>query len=62
VIVIEPVEDPKVKEKKTLFAEKHADTLRKWRIKSRKTMYVLRTAVEDELLEYIREASTPKVA
>jgi ABC-type dipeptide/oligopeptide/nickel transport system ATPase subunit len=25
-------------------------------------MYVLCTAVEDELLEYIREASTPKVA
>jgi hypothetical protein len=25
-------------------------------------MYVLRTAVEDELLEYIREALTSKVA
>jgi gag-polypeptide of LTR copia-type/Domain of unknown function (DUF4219) len=59
--MIEPVEDPKVKEKKTLSAEKRAETLRKWRIKVGKAMYVLRTAVEDELLKYIREASTPKV-
>jgi gag-polypeptide of LTR copia-type len=53
--VTEPIEDPKVK-------EKHAETLRKWRIKAGKAMYVLCTAVEDELLEYIREASTPKIA
>jgi Domain of unknown function (DUF4219) len=60
--VTEPDEDPKVKEKKTLFAEKHAETLRKWRIKADKTMYVLRTTIEDELLEYIREASISKIA
>lgn len=35
--------------------------MQKWLIKAGKAMYVLRTAVEDELFKYIREAATPKI-
>ncbi|KAH7660820.1 hypothetical protein IHE45_15G019200 [Dioscorea alata] len=57
------VGDTKSKEKKALAAEKSKDeALRKWRIKAGKAMFVLRTAVEDELPEYIRDAATPKIA
>ena len=54
----ENTDDPqKTQEKKT-----PDEALRKWRIKSGKAMYVLRISVEEELLEYIREAATPKAA
>lgn len=55
--------DTKLKEKKALAVEKSKDeVLQKWRIKVGKTMFVLRITVEDELLEYIRKATTPKIA
>ncbi|KAH7687137.1 Peptidyl-tRNA hydrolase II domain-containing protein [Dioscorea alata] len=55
--------DTKSKEKKALAAEKSKDeALRKWHIKAGKAMFVLRIAVEDELLEYIKDAATPKIA
>jgi hypothetical protein len=34
----------------------------KWRIKAGKTMFVLKTTVEEELLEHIRDKATPKEA
>ncbi|KAD2262709.1 hypothetical protein E3N88_24455 [Mikania micrantha] len=34
--------------------------LRKWRIKSGKALFVLKTTVEEELLEHIRDAGSPK--
>ena len=50
------------KQADTPSVEQQKEALRKWRIKTGKAMYVLRVAVEDELLEYIREAATPKIA
>ncbi|GMP23676.1 hypothetical protein CsSME_00001190 [Camellia sinensis var. sinensis] len=41
--------------------EENAEALRKWQSKARKTMFVLRTTVQKELLEYIRKAMTPKL-
>ena len=59
--VPETASDPKqTQEKKASSAEN--EVLRKWRIKAGKAMYVLRTSVEEELLEYIREAANPKAA
>lgn len=54
----------KFKENKALAPEKSKENeaLWKWCIKAGKAMDVLRGAVEDELLEYIREAATPKIA
>ena len=40
----------------------NAEALRKWKIKAGKAMYVLKTTIEDELLERIRNDDTPKVA
>ncbi|KAF1876502.1 hypothetical protein Lal_00021216 [Lupinus albus] len=37
-------------------------TLRKWKIKSGKTMFVLKTIVEEDVLEHIRDTKTPKEA
>jgi hypothetical protein len=39
-----------------------AEALRKWRIKGRKAMFVLKTTIEEDLLEYICDAETPKEA
>ena len=38
------------------------DELRKWRIKAGKAMFVLKTTIEEDLLEHIRDAETPKAA
>ena len=40
----------------------NAKALRKWRIKARKAVFILRTTVQKEVLEHIREADTPKKA
>lgn len=42
--------------------KENADELRKWRIKAGKAMYVLKTTIEDELLEHIEDVETPKMA
>jgi len=39
-----------------------AEALRKWRIKAGKAMFVLKTTIEENLLEHIRDAETPKEA
>ena len=36
--------------------------LKKWKVKAGKALFVLKITVEDELLEHIRHAETPKVA
>ena len=36
--------------------------IRKWRIKAGKAMFALKTTVEDDVLEHIRDAATPKEA
>ncbi|KAE8736044.1 hypothetical protein F3Y22_tig00000218pilonHSYRG00253 [Hibiscus syriacus] len=36
--------------------------LRKWKIKAGKTMFALKTTIEEEMLEHIRDAKTPKEA
>ena len=36
--------------------------LRKWRIKAGKAMFSLKTTIEEEMLEYIRDKNTPKEA
>ena len=40
----------------------NAKALRKWRIKARKDVFILRTTVQKEVLEHIRDADTPKKA
>ncbi|GJN15087.1 hypothetical protein PR202_gb01977 [Eleusine coracana subsp. coracana] len=37
-------------------------SLRKWRIKAGKAMFVLKTTIEEDLVEHIRDAETPKEA
>ncbi|GMI78881.1 hypothetical protein HRI_001557400 [Hibiscus trionum] len=37
-------------------------TLRKWKIKAGKAMFALKTTVEEDVLEHIRNAKTPKEA
>ena len=39
-----------------------AEALQKWRIKAGKAMFVLKTTIEEDLLEHIRDAETPKEA
>ena len=39
-----------------------AEALRKWRIKAGKALFVLKTTIEEDLLEHIRDAETPKEA
>ena len=36
--------------------------LKKWRIKAGKAMFVIKTTIEEEMLEHIRHATTPKAA
>jgi hypothetical protein len=38
------------------------EPLRKWKIKAGKAMFVLKTTIEEDLLEHIRDAKTPKAA
>uniref|UniRef100_A0A6V7QWY1 non-specific serine/threonine protein kinase n=1 Tax=Ananas comosus var. bracteatus TaxID=296719 RepID=A0A6V7QWY1_ANACO len=42
--------------------KENVEVFRKWRIKARKAMFVLKTTIEEELLEHIKEADTPKAA
>ncbi|CAN6721640.1 unnamed protein product [Malus baccata var. baccata] len=42
--------------------EDTSGTLRKWKIKASKAMFTLKTTVEDDMLEHIRKAKTPKEA
>lgn len=49
-----PDETPKI-------VEEENDALRKWRIKVGKAMYVLKTTVDKELVEYIRKAETRRL-
>ncbi|KAL7586905.1 hypothetical protein Lser_V15G39190 [Lactuca serriola] len=37
-------------------------TLRKWKIKAGKAMFALKTTIEEEMLEHIRDENTPKEA
>ncbi|XP_070678039.1 uncharacterized protein [Malus domestica] len=46
----------------TQLDEDTSSTLRKWKIKASKTMFALKTTVEDDMLEHIRKAKTPKEA
>ena len=39
-----------------------AEQLKKWKVKAGKAMYVLTMAVEDDLLQRIKDAKTPKEA
>uniref|UniRef100_A0A453DE97 DUF4219 domain-containing protein n=1 Tax=Aegilops tauschii subsp. strangulata TaxID=200361 RepID=A0A453DE97_AEGTS len=39
-----------------------AEALQKWRIKVGKAMFTLKTTIEEDLVEHIRDADTPKVA
>ncbi|KAK3009192.1 hypothetical protein RJ639_013532 [Escallonia herrerae] len=43
-------------------AEDANGTLRKWKIKAGKAMFSLKTTVEEDVLEHIRDATTPKQA
>ena len=43
-------------------AEDASGTLRKWKIKAGKAMFVLKTTTEEDVLEHIRDAETPKDA
>lgn len=43
-------------------AGENAEALRKWRIKVGKAMFVLKTTIEEELLDHIKDATNPKVA
>ena len=36
--------------------------LKKWKVKARKTMFAIKTTIDEEMLEHIREAKTPKEA
>ncbi|KAF3646775.1 tir-nbs resistance protein [Capsicum annuum] len=45
-----------------LGVEEPNDPLRKWMIKAGKALFALKTAIEEDMLEHIREAETPKEA
>ena len=36
--------------------------LRKWKVKAGKAMFAIKTSIEEEMLEHIRRADTPKEA
>jgi hypothetical protein len=36
--------------------------LRKWKVKAGKAMFAIKTSIEEEMLEHIRRADTPKAA
>jgi hypothetical protein len=42
--------------------EDASGTLQKWKIKAGKAMFALKTTIEEEMLEHIRDAKTPKEA
>ncbi|XP_077252459.1 uncharacterized protein LOC143891833 [Tasmannia lanceolata] len=42
--------------------EEGADTLRKWKIRAGKALYVLKASIQKELIEHIKDAKTPKEA
>ena len=42
--------------------KENAEALRKWRIKAGKAMFVLKTTIEEDLVEHIRDAETPNAA
>ncbi|KAJ0034131.1 hypothetical protein Pint_25240 [Pistacia integerrima] len=46
----------------TQLEEDANDILRKWKIKVGKAMFALKTTIEDEMLEHVWEAKTPKEA
>ena len=39
-----------------------AGNLRKWRVKAGKAMFAIKTTIEEEMMEHIRNATTPKEA
>lgn len=43
-------------------AEDANGSLRKWKIKAGKALFALKTTIEEEVLEHIRDAITPKEA
>jgi hypothetical protein len=43
-------------------AEDANGTLRKWKIKAGKAMFALKTTIEEDVLEHIRDAKTPHEA
>jgi hypothetical protein len=43
-------------------AEDASGTLRKWKIKAGKAMFALKTTIEEDVLEHIRDAKTPHEA
>ncbi|KAL0458665.1 UNVERIFIED_CONTAM: hypothetical protein Slati_0493700 [Sesamum latifolium] len=43
-------------------AEDANGMLRKWKIKAGKAMFILKTTIEEDVLEHIRETKTPKEA
>lgn len=43
-------------------AEDNNEILRKWKIKVGKAMFVLKTTIEEDVLEHIRDVLTPKEA
>ncbi|XP_077233389.1 uncharacterized protein LOC143875667 [Tasmannia lanceolata] len=46
----------------TEVPEEGADTLRKWKIRAGKALYVLKASIQKELIEHIRDVKTPKEA
>uniref|UniRef100_A0A0A9A6A4 Uncharacterized protein n=1 Tax=Arundo donax TaxID=35708 RepID=A0A0A9A6A4_ARUDO len=42
------------------FTKENAEALRKWSIKASKAMFMLNTMIEEDLVEHIRDAETPK--
>ncbi|GMI77806.1 hypothetical protein HRI_001449800 [Hibiscus trionum] len=42
--------------------KENAEALRKWNIKAGKALYILKTTIEEDLLEHIRDEKTPKAA
>jgi hypothetical protein len=42
--------------------ETNDGALRKWRVKAGKAMFILKTTVEEDLLEHIKDATNPKMA
>ncbi|XP_072146632.1 uncharacterized protein [Setaria viridis] len=47
---------------KTPPPKENAEALRKWRIKAGKAMFILKTTIEEDLVEHIRDAETPNEA
>ncbi|GMI85554.1 hypothetical protein HRI_002224700 [Hibiscus trionum] len=42
--------------------KENAEALRKWKIKAGRALYILKTIIEEDLLEHIRDEKTPKAA